>query len=284
MGPNISDRRTSVRISQNRRRHVRFYTERSLIAIPVLPNGAPDIAGRCSATSVDVSLGGVGVRIPDREQLPSRNWIIGMEQAGGAITYVNAYLRRVSYEEGHLHAGLIFQSDDDDFFAPKNLQPMMQVESKRFETETAVTALDRWVDLGVLHKQLVRRARTCPECEAVCSVGTGCSQCGDFNLHYRDMVHHFACAHVNDTRRFDNGHSIQCPKCLRNDLVAGADFELIRSQYTCGNCHYEGEATAQVGNCLNCDLRFPLEMGKEVDVYGYDVERMDILALVDSAR
>ncbi len=141
---------------------------------------------------------------------------------------------------------------------------MIHVESKRFETETAATALDRWVDLGVLHKQLVRRARTCPECEAVCSVGTGCSQCGDFNLQYRDLVHHFACAHVNDTRRFDNGHSIQCPKCLRNDLVAGADFELIRSQYTCGNCHYEGEATAQVGNCLNCHLRFRWRWGRRL--------------------
>ena len=69
VGPNVSDRRSSVRSAQNRRRHVRFFTERSLIAIPVLPNGAPDIAGRCNATSVDVSLGGIGVKIPDREQL-----------------------------------------------------------------------------------------------------------------------------------------------------------------------------------------------------------------------
>ena len=59
---------------------------------------------------------------------------------------------------------------------------------------------------------------------------------------------------------------------------------MIRSQYTCGHCDYEGEATVQVGCCLNCQLRFPLEMGKEVDIHGYLVERMDILALVDSAR
>ena len=45
-----------------------------------------------------------------------------------------------------------------------------------------------------------------------------------------------------------------------------------------------GDATAQVGCCLNCHLRFPMEMAPEVEVYGYDVERMDILALVDSAR
>ena len=284
VGPNVSDRRASVRNAQNRRRHVRFFTERSLIAIPVLPNGAPDIAGRCNATSIDVSLGGIGVKIPDREQLPSRDWIIGLEQADGAIGYVNAYLRRVTYQAGELNVGLIFQADNDDLFAPKNLWPSINIDSKRFETSIAASSLDQWVELGVLRKQLVRRTRTCPDCEAVCSVGTGCSQCGDFDLRFRDLIHHFACAHVNEAQRFEKPDSIQCPKCLRDNLVAGADFEMIRSQYTCGHCDYAGEATVQVGCCLNCQLRFPLEMGKEVDIHGYLVERMDILALVDSAR
>ncbi len=283
-GPNVSDRRAAVRSAQNRRRHVRFFTERSLIAIPILPNGAPDIAGRCNATSIDVSLGGIGVKIPDREQLPSRNWIIGLEQAGGTIGYANAYLRRVTYQAGELNVGLIFQNESDELFAAKNLWPSIHIDSKRFETELADTALDQWVELGVLRKQLVRRTRTCPECEAVCSVGTGCSQCGDFDLRFHDLIHHFACAHVNEAQRFEKKDSIQCPKCLRDNLVAGADFEMIRSQYTCGHCDYEGEATVQVGCCLNCQLRFPLEMGREVDIYGYHVERMDILALVDSAR
>ena len=284
IGPNVSDRRSSVRSAQNRRRHVRFFTERSLIAIPVLPNGAPDIAGRCNATSVDVSLGGIGVKIPDREQLPSRDWIIGLEQAGGVVGYVNAYLRRVTYQAGELNVGLIFQGESDDLFSPKNLWPTINVDSKRFETSVAASSLDQWVELGVLQKQLVRRTKTCPDCDAVCSVGTGCSQCGDFDLHFHDLIHHFACAHVNDSKRFEKADSIQCPKCLRDHLVAGADFELIRSQYSCSSCQYEGEATVQVGCCLNCQLRFPLEMGREVDIYGYHVERMDVLALVDSAR
>ncbi len=284
VGPNVNDRRSAVRNAQNRRRHVRFFTERSLIAIPVLPNGAPDVAGRCNATSIDVSLGGMGVKIPDREQLPSRNWVIGIEQTGGTIGYVNAYLRRVQYKAGELHVGLIFQSEADDLLSPKNLWPAINIESKRFETPIAATSLDQWLELGVLHKQLVRRARTCPDCDAVCSVGTGCSQCGDFDLHYHDLIHHFACAHVNEATRFEKDDSIQCPKCLRDNLVAGADFEMIRSQYTCGHCNYEGDVTVQVGNCLNCQLRFPLEMGREVDIYGYHVERMDVLALVDSAR
>lgn len=284
VGPRVNDRRASVRTTQNRRRHVRFFTERALVAIPILSNGAPDIAGRCEATTTDVSLGGLGVKIPDREQLPSRNWIIGIDQAGGMTGYVNAYLRRVSYRDGELQVGLIFQGDAEDMLNQKNLWPTIDPNSKRFETRIPNTTLDQWTELGVLQKQLVRRARVCPECEAVCSVGTGCCQCGDFDLHFKDLIHHFACAHVNHAEKFEKDGNIQCPKCLRENLVAGADFEVIRSQYECGRCDYEGDATVQVGCCLNCQLSFPLEMGKEVDVYGYSVERMDILALVDSAR
>jgi CheY-like chemotaxis protein len=284
VGPTVSDRRMSVRASQNRRRHTRFLAERSLVAIPVLSNDAPDIAGRCEATTIDVSLGGMGVKIPDREQLPSRNWIVGMEQDGGVMRYVNAYLRRVDYRDGELHVGLIFQGDAEDMLHQRNLWPAIDPVSKRFETRLSNTILDQWTELGVLQKQLVRRASVCPECEAVCSVGTGCSQCGDFRLHFKDLIHHFACAHVNEAEKFENMGTIQCPKCLRDNLVAGADFEMIRSQYVCETCEYEGDVTAQVGCCLNCQLSFPLEMGKEVDVYGYSVERMDILALVDSVR
>lgn len=284
VGPSVNDRRASVRSAQNRRRHIRFFSERSVIAIPILPNGAPDIGGRCQATSIDVSLGGMAVRIPDRDQLPSRNWVIGIEQADGITVYANAYLRRVAYQTGELQVGLIFQGVVDDLFSDRNLQPTIDPESKRLETRLPYSTLDQWTELGVLSKQLVRRARTCPECDAVCSVGTGCSQCGEFDLHYQDLIHHFACAHVNHAEKFETAGSIQCPKCLQGSLVAGADFEMIRSQYTCCHCEYKGDVTVQVGCCLNCQLRFPLEMGKEVDVYGYHVDRMDILALVDSAR
>lgn len=284
VGPGINDRRATVRNAQNRRRHVRFFTERSLVAIPVLPNGAPDMAGRCNASTIDVSLGGLGVRIPDRDQLPSRNWVIGIEQASGRTGYINAYLRRVSYQQGELHVGLIFQNDEDDLLSERNLWPNIDPHTKRFETLVAGSYLDQWVELGVLQRQLVRRTRTCPECDAVNSVGTGCSQCGSFELNFHDLIHHFACAHVNDATKFEKSDSIQCPKCLRDKLVAGADFELIRSQYTCGQCDYSGDVTAEVGCCLNCQLRFPIEMGREVEIYGYHVERMDVLALVDSAR
>ena len=101
---------------------------------------------------------------------------------------------------------------------------------------------------------------------------------------FDELVHHFACAYVDKSAAFEQEDTIQCPKCLCDDLVAGADFEVFRSHYTCQCCEHQGDVTAEVGCCLNCQLRFPAEIAPEIEVYGYDVERLDVLAIVDVAR
>ena len=284
VGEKVVDRRKAVRATSNRRRHVRFAMERPVVAIPILPNGAPDIDGRCNANSTDVSLGGIGLCLPSSGHLPSRDWVVGLQQSDGKIGYVNAYLRRVGYRENHVEAGLVFQNASNDFFSQSNLHPDINADTKHFEGRVGTTVLEHWSDLGVLSKQLLRRVKVCPECAAVCTVGTGCRQCGDFDLDFHDLIHHFACAHVDLADKFEKDDGIECPKCLCDGLVVGADFEVIRSRYTCRGCAAQDDFSAHVGNCLHCQLKFPIEIAPEIDVYGYHVERLDILALVDSAR
>jgi hypothetical protein len=283
-GPNVNDRRGQSRGDQNRRRHARFFLQRPVLAIPVLPNGGPDVAGRSMATSIDISLGGIGIQMADRDQLPSRHWIIGIPYADRPTGYVSAYLRRVAYTPEGLQLGLVFQTAHDDFFRDQNMVPKAQGESMRLATAIDTAHLEQWANVGVLQRRLVHRARVCPECQGLATFGTGCSQCGSFHLDYADLIHHFACAHVGLATEFQKQSCIQCPKCLARDLVVGADFEWIRSQFTCMSCQYQGEETADVGCCMRCDLRFPESMAREVEVYGYDVERLDILALVNDAR
>ncbi len=114
VGKHVSDRRRSVRPGANRRRHVRFLLERPLLAIPLLPSGAPDRDHMCEAMSVDVSLGGIGLTVPTSEQLPNRNWVIGVRDAHNQYDYVSAYLRRASYQSDGIQIGLVFQHGEED--------------------------------------------------------------------------------------------------------------------------------------------------------------------------
>ncbi len=144
--------------------------------------------------------------------------------------------------------------------------------------------LDQWADIGVLTRDLVSRLRVCPECEGVSAYGRGCSECGSPRYELQELIHHFACAHVDFAASFDLESGCTCPKCLQSDLVVGADFEIIKSRYVCPDCGHHGSQLAEVGSCLNCHLRFPTSLALEKDVYGYHVRRLDILALVDAAR
>ncbi len=127
-----------------------------------------------------VSLDAIGVSIPHNGHLPRRNWIIGIQQENGTTGYVNACLRRITYQKDMIQGTSVFQSEAEDFLGRKNLWPQMNPKNQQFTTTIPNALLDQWVKLGVLTKQLARRTRCCPECEAVCSVGTGCSQCGAF--------------------------------------------------------------------------------------------------------
>jgi hypothetical protein len=210
--------------------------------------------------------------------------VVGLQQEEGKIRYVNAYLRRAMYQGPKLYAGLVFQNETNDFLRPDHLLPEICPVTKRLECRLSREALRQWCDLGVLNEQLLRRMKTCPECHALSTFGTGCRNCGSFQLSFQDLIHHFACAHVDQAMAFKTSDTMECPKCLCSGLVVGADFEVIRSRYACHACGYLGDETAMVGHCLNCQLRFPFELAYEVEVNGYHVDRLDVLALVDSAR
>ncbi len=186
--------------------------ESAVLAIPMLPNGAPDRDQMCEATSIDVSLGGMALAVVNREQIPSRNWILGIEQTSGQIGYVNAFLRRVNYHVDQLQVGVIFQNDQHDFLGSRNLTPDIDLQSKRFKHSTSDDVLRQWAEVGVLRHELLHRAKLCPECHAAPVFGMGCSECGSFRIQFSDLIHHFACAFVDEAERFRQGDALECPK------------------------------------------------------------------------
>lgn len=279
-----NDRRQQQRSGRNRRRADRFLIEKPVTAICVMPDGAPDPNNAFHAHTVDVSLGGIGFKIPLLDRLPSRNWMLGLHCDDGQVRCVNALLRHVTYDDDGINIGAKFRPPSEDLLDPSNLASRIEPETSRVVYGMRRAALDQWAQLGVLHKSVAQRIKSCPECDAVSTVGNGCTQCGSARLEYKKLVHHFACAYVDDIEAFQSEAGISCPKCLTSDLVVGADFEVIKSQYLCQACDHSGNETAMVGSCFNCRLRYPLNVARELEVYRYDVQRLDILDFLSTAQ
>ncbi|MGI9517999.1 MAG: hypothetical protein ACR2NP_13180 [Pirellulaceae bacterium] len=283
----VSDRREAPRPGANRRRNVRYVIERPVRAFAILPDGAPDRDNIYDALSQDFSIGGMGFQIPLLDRLPGRNWLVGLlpdsSSSDDELAYTNVLLRHIKYDTDGISIGAKFQTAED-VFADFRLTPSIDSESGRVQYGWPREILEQWRDLNVLSRRMVQRAKACPDCQAIVTVGDGCSQCGSAAIDYRVLIHHFACAWVDDCSRFQTEEGVSCPKCQSSGLIVGADFELIKSRYCCGDCGHEGNETELVGSCLNCWLRFPLRLAREMEVYRYDVHRLDVLGILDSAK
>ncbi len=216
--PGISDRRGDGGSRGDRRSSPRYLITCPVIAIPVLPNLAPEKHGICEAFTFDVSTGGVGIQMASKQVLPSRNWVLGFEGIYDDHShdwhFANVVTRNAVYSPGGIQLNMQFQNADEDLFRMGNLQPVLQPETHRLLPALPLSILEDWMEVGVLRRVVLNRIKTCPECSGVALVGEGCHECGAAQIEYRDLLHHFACAYVGDASEFKSEDGVACPKCL----------------------------------------------------------------------
>ncbi len=284
--PNISERRQLRREEKDRRSERRYLITRSILAIPVFADGTPDRANVQDAFSVDFSSEGIGFQLSNQAGIPGRNWVVGVEfdpkDGGGSRFFFNhVKVESVGYPQGGIRLGTRFHPQETNLLSLESLQPRLIGCNGRFEPALSQQALEQWVELGVLRPKLMHRIQCCPECEGTASIGRGCNECGSPDIRFSELAHHFACGHIDDITFFKSEEGMGCPNCLVKPIEQGVEYELVHSDYVCNACEYEGVQVAHVGTCLNCRLRFPSEMAIEREVYGYEVDRLDVSKLIN---
>jgi DNA-binding response OmpR family regulator len=265
-----------------RRHHPRYVLTRPLFAVPVLPDASPAGGYSADGFSVDVSEGGLRFEIADLDRLPTKQLIAGIEAADGALHFATVEATRVETTPRGLNIGARFVAGNRDLLRSENLQPTFIPDKYCYQTGLPSAALDQWVDFGILRPNLVDRILLCPRCHAVPTFRQGCRVCGSVRLHSRPLIHHFACAHVGDVNDFEQGNSVRCPKCRTRNLIVGADYEYLNGPHRCLDCGWSDTELDLVAECLKCAFRFPLQQAVEEDLIGYDVDRLDPLALIDA--
>jgi len=264
----------------DRRVHPRYLLTRPLIAIPLLPDGQPVEAFQTEGFTMDVSAEGVGFEIHGLERLPSHRLIVGIEADDGQLYYSTIDVRRSIPIPGGLRIGGKFSKIDRDVLRPENLLPKINHQTHRFDTGLSANILKRWADLGIFQPLLVDRVLVCPDCRAVPTVRRGCCSCGSVRTENSQLIHHFPCAHVGLVTEFEANGEVVCPKCRQRNLIVGADYEYLCGPYHCLDCDWADTELEFVGQCLACDLRFPIQQAVEEELVGYHVHRLDPLALV----
>ncbi|MCA9176668.1 MAG: hypothetical protein KDB14_19405 [Planctomycetales bacterium] len=174
---------------------------------------------------------------------------------------------------------LLLQREDlNDLLPAETLRPCLR--DGRIALELPQAAIDAWESVGVLISSPLDRVLVCPKCGGVPSLRPGCRSCGSPWVESTTLIHHYACAHVGPAASFGAAESLQCPKCLAQQLAIGADCEQTPGPARCHECGWTDTQRELYGRCFRCTHLFPASEAVEEEVIRYDVDRLDPLDLV----
>ena len=220
------------------------------------------------------------LEIDDAQPVRRTPLVIGVSNDAGQVGYVGV---TVAYDRFRAETRIVCAVRGgiaESILAEHGRVPALDQRRFQFKRPYSDEIYQSWVEVGILQRVVLDRVLLCPSCKGVPTFRFACRKCRSGRLEHPLLVHHFACAHVAPLAEFETDVSMKCPKCQTRHLIAGTDFEYAPAQYTCLDCGWIDYELEQTGHCLHCESRFPLHRAVEQELVGYDVERLDALALI----
>jgi len=236
-----------------RRRAPRYSTLRPVVVMPVLPNGALDLSARTVGTLIDTAEGGMGLELDlDDSDIP-HNMVVGVPMPDGHTRYAGLELRHVRRTPTErCRLGAHFSGPAHQILQSQLLVPEFDPQSMTYRQPYQPEVLKHWVQLGILKPRLLDRVQVCPQCETLPTFRLGCQACRSGRVQCERVVHHLTISGFRDQE--------QTAICL--------------------DCGWRGSQPVAIGHCFRCGLRFPAEQAKHLELVGYDVLKLDPLALI----
>ncbi len=265
----------------DRRVESRYLVCRSVVAVPLLPDGRFDWGQRIDGVSVDVSPAGIGLELATGHSLGRGGLAIGVEDRTGKLQCEGIEICRADQlSSSRLRVGARFGGPAHELLRPDNLTAVLDPRTMQFRTKYPPETLDNWVQLGLLRRVVLDHVKLCPRCQSLPTFRQGCRSCGSGRVVSERLIHHFACAHVGPVRDFEVEGELVCPKCRTRRMNVGVDFEYVQGPYHCLACKWTDTELEEIGHCLRCGFRFPSHQAYEHEIVGYDANRLDVLALL----
>ena len=235
-----------------------------------------------SGYSRDVSSSGIEFELSGNEPPTATSIVLGIECPDDRIRFVGVVNRHAEVRGAGLRCGGDFAGIAHRMLSQHGRIPSLDSERFQYAMQFDSAVYESWQAAGILKRIVLDRVLLCPKCHSVPTFRFACRSCGAGRLEHEQLIHHYACAFVGPARDFDTASkaSLVCPKCRTKHLAVGTDFEYAPGEFHCQCCGWRDRDLEQTGHCLNCEHRFPIHQSVEQELIGYDVERLDPLALI----
>jgi hypothetical protein len=268
--------RTSLRANE------RLPWKRPIEMLPMSLDGMVYAEHRVFGESIEISNQGVSVRTSAGNIHVSQAFLLGVQMPQGGVRHAGVIVQRIeNLENGTQKCACEFGGPAEDILRLGAMTPEFSQQLMAFVLPHGPTIYDNWTQAGVMQKSLIDRVLVCPRCTVLPTFRNACRKCKSGRVTNDKLVHHFTCAYVGLLSEFESNNTggLICPKCRVRNLVVGSDYEYLTGQYRCQSCGWRDSDAEVVGHCLKCSNRFDLQQARELELYLYDVHRLDALAI-----
>jgi hypothetical protein len=268
----------------NERNHTRYPIFHSVVCFPILASHEVDVSFPLVGVAVDIGMSGVKVQVDATEPFEGLEILLGIEQQNGERQFCSGVVTssrsvgRAGVEAGIQFGGYMHEVLDSD-----PIFPVLDRSEMKFVLPYPESVLASLCKVGAAHAMLLDAVTLCPNCHGIPTFRSGCSLCLSSNVQASKMIHHFACAHVDFVENFEQGNELCCQKCRTRRLIVGSDFEYLDGPNHCHDCGQANLEKIQIGHCLNCEYRFPIEAAYSMEIVGYRVNKLDLLGFINTA-
>jgi hypothetical protein len=126
---------------------------------------------------------------------------------------------------------------------------------------------------GFLNKKKVDETHVCKSCSGnYLNFTEVCPSCNHIEKEYQEMIHHFRCAYVGPESDFkDSKGNLNCPKCRKDLLHIGVDYDRPGHINTCKNCGSDYTNSKMLATCFDCNTTNELHELDMKEIYTYSL-------------
>lgn len=270
--------------NDDRRFEIRYDIQVPCEVRRVMPNGDVDLKNSRPGFIWDVSRKGVGIITEPAAYKAGSSLLINTMDDSGTKSFQSISIVNIAEaENGKTRINGIFGGPLGPIFEDEMLFPRINPSTLQFDIGIDDAQLANLASLGAIQSKSLDFVSLCPKCFSVPTVRQGCCRCLSGHVSSAKMIHHYACANVDFAENFEYEGQLICAKCRAKRLIVGADFEYLEGPNRCADCHQSNLELTMIGHCMSCNFRFPMQMAENMEITGYRVARMDILALINTA-
>lgn len=268
---------------KNERRNTRYDIANSVVCFPVLPSHEVDVACSMVGIAINIGMSGIKIHVDSVEPFQGLEVLVGIEQTSGEYHFCSGVVTSTRPTTSGFEAGIQFRGYLHEVLETDQIFPLLDRAQMKFSLPYPESVLASLCKVGAAVSTSLDRVTLCPNCHGIPTFRWGCSLCLSSNVRTSKMIHHFACAHVDFVANFEQEEGLCCQKCRTRRLIVGSDYEYLDGPNICHDCGQANLEQIQIGHCLNCEYRFPIESAYSMEIVGYRVNKLDLLAFINSA-